>query len=885
MRFSILFLAFTASLAAQGVRFDSQATTTSGSTVPGATTPLLAVPGASIAICGDVACQTSYTTYTDATLATACAASTPIVLTGTTTCTAQADYQGNFGFWTATGNFWYIITLPNGTTYGPYAVTNENNAEYVSYTSSLPNSVKTTSQQQFAKEYSLLDAGCVADSTASHVGTDNGPCITQALQNALANNIALTCPDIDNSDHFFGVQTPVVLHLSGPPFPALRWLGNGKCWIVWNGSASSTTSMIWIYGNLQASADSINGLIAGIHFSTVSAIQSLLQLDGLAFLNVNDNVFDTVPNAYTTPNPPNPQLYLLLRAAQITRFNKNSFAPGASVAVRGTGLIAPVTNYVSGGCSGLSASVDSYNNCYVTIMTGSSIPNTTSASVFNITDCKGINRYGTGFSGRIWVDPVTNANGQMLGGEVLRGTITAYPGGGAYSGTGACIFTVYSSSAGSAACVQPIDIQNNVQANWVGLSPCRGDEYSVAATHAAGAHIYFGEWVTAESVFTDNLPWNAGNQTLNIGSQVMWDSGYITLNSNKIDGAPADESGYYMAYFLDGSNVTMDGQSFFEGGNDDVTGAVYMNGNSALFINKGAQFDDPVNIQGGQIQAEGVVFTGLTIGNYIYNPSSYIRFSNINYDTNRPLSPALSAFKFDTTGSFPNDGSGRTYSPSILNQPLYVGTVNAANSQTTNSGPMIQFGGTVYDGTASGGGGHIASVIQGTTTGAPPLGGIAAIQFGNGYIVGDSSSNSDVSFCSTVNCASGTATVASTNTLTITTSPTPVYAIGAGPYSWVGALVWVTDSTGALSQHSIQTVSSCSDTTDTTECTVFTINGTVANGSATWTTKGFSFNGGNVTTNTPFFYIPNLKSASGTRYICINTSGQLISSASACSGT
>lgn len=119
----ICFILAPALLFGQGARFDSNVFTVPGTTPPGAYPPVLAVPGATFAVCGDAACATSAVTYTDLTLVTACPSNAPVTIPGNPVCVAGANAQGGFGFNLAARTTWYRITFPNGATFGPYAIT------------------------------------------------------------------------------------------------------------------------------------------------------------------------------------------------------------------------------------------------------------------------------------------------------------------------------------------------------------------------------------------------------------------------------------------------------------------------------------------------------------------------------------------------------------------------------------------------------------------------------------------------------------------------------------------------------------------------------------------------------------------------------------------
>ncbi len=86
---------------------------------------VLAVPSALVAVCqypaNGVPCTNYATTYTDATMTTACPQNKQMVLAGTTTCIAAADDNGNFGFWVAPGMYEYTIGSSVGMA-GPYFI-------------------------------------------------------------------------------------------------------------------------------------------------------------------------------------------------------------------------------------------------------------------------------------------------------------------------------------------------------------------------------------------------------------------------------------------------------------------------------------------------------------------------------------------------------------------------------------------------------------------------------------------------------------------------------------------------------------------------------------------------------------------------------------------
>lgn len=128
---AILATLFLSSLAfGQGQRFD----TTFWTTTPiNGVKVLAAVSPATVNVCSKpasgVPCTNKATTYTDATLGTACPSNAQLVLNGTSTCVATSDSLGNIGGWLPSGpeNYQYTITV-SGHSYGPYDITGDGNA-------------------------------------------------------------------------------------------------------------------------------------------------------------------------------------------------------------------------------------------------------------------------------------------------------------------------------------------------------------------------------------------------------------------------------------------------------------------------------------------------------------------------------------------------------------------------------------------------------------------------------------------------------------------------------------------------------------------------------------------------------------------------------------
>jgi hypothetical protein len=106
---------------AQNVRWDSQATTTTG---VGQLIPVLAIPGASISFytgCTSLPCTTPAVTFNAATGNTACPSNAQVVwqLPIAAGCKSTADSQGNFGGYFSVGAYQFTETI-SGHVAGPY---------------------------------------------------------------------------------------------------------------------------------------------------------------------------------------------------------------------------------------------------------------------------------------------------------------------------------------------------------------------------------------------------------------------------------------------------------------------------------------------------------------------------------------------------------------------------------------------------------------------------------------------------------------------------------------------------------------------------------------------------------------------------------------------
>lgn len=144
----------TFSQAATVYRVDPVPVMTVSGTVPiGGYPHLLAVSGATIGIFTDSAGTIPATAYTDSTGSTTCPVNAPVVAAGTAACSATSGQQGQFGFWLAAATYYYRVTLPNGTAFGPYALSVPAvqalpaSSAQLQYLRTQPNSGNTTTYQ------------------------------------------------------------------------------------------------------------------------------------------------------------------------------------------------------------------------------------------------------------------------------------------------------------------------------------------------------------------------------------------------------------------------------------------------------------------------------------------------------------------------------------------------------------------------------------------------------------------------------------------------------------------------------------------------------------------------------------------------------------------
>ncbi len=122
----LLFGCSVRTLAQTAVRADPYPVFTTAGNVPiGSSAPVLTVPGSTIKICTDSACNTRAQTYLDAGATMPCSLTAQVVLPGSTVCQSTTDNQGAFGFWLLPGTYYYTVALPPpiSATMGPFPLT------------------------------------------------------------------------------------------------------------------------------------------------------------------------------------------------------------------------------------------------------------------------------------------------------------------------------------------------------------------------------------------------------------------------------------------------------------------------------------------------------------------------------------------------------------------------------------------------------------------------------------------------------------------------------------------------------------------------------------------------------------------------------------------
>jgi hypothetical protein len=96
--------------------------TTPGNTPPGATAPVYAVPGSTVALYTNSSATTLATSYTSGAASASCPTTAQVVLSGSALCRSTTGPVGSWGAWLLPGSYWYTVTT-NGITSGPYPIT------------------------------------------------------------------------------------------------------------------------------------------------------------------------------------------------------------------------------------------------------------------------------------------------------------------------------------------------------------------------------------------------------------------------------------------------------------------------------------------------------------------------------------------------------------------------------------------------------------------------------------------------------------------------------------------------------------------------------------------------------------------------------------------
>ena len=275
-----LLIPFLAALACYGqaVRVDPIPAFTVASNVPaGANPPILALPGATVAVCADAACATPLNTYTNAGAGTGCPSATPLVPAGTASCAGTTDSRGNFGFWVTAGtNGWYRITT-SGATYGPYpfsAPGGSGGGGGSSAWSAITGGTNTTASMVMGTGSSLSRSGGTIDAS-SWVGvapspptTTNQVVLTTSTTTGVWSTIP-NCPDsgahlnYNNSTQAFSCGT------SGGTVGSVAWsavtggTNTSAALVVGSGASLAPTGTGTITANAIASGSSFSGTLSG----------------------------------------------------------------------------------------------------------------------------------------------------------------------------------------------------------------------------------------------------------------------------------------------------------------------------------------------------------------------------------------------------------------------------------------------------------------------------------------------------------------------------------------------------------------------------------------------------------------------------------------------
>lgn len=262
--------------------------------------------------------NTPLATYNDYTLGTPNA--NPIVLN-------SAGYATT-GIWVGSGcykfilkdagavNIWTQDHICDGNAVVTALLSGATGATLVGYKAVQTSSTLRTVGSKLNETYSLVDAGCVADSGS----TDNSTCIASAIAYAQASNASLLCPNTNGG--YFGVSTPISVTIT----TQFDFYGEGPlgCNINWTGTATSdpTVKMLTFVASGGSGVSNYPFSLLNMNFGAVNAAGTLLDLDGINNFKIDNVNFSP---AAATVNA------LLCRSCQSGSINARVPAPESGI--------------------------------------------------------------------------------------------------------------------------------------------------------------------------------------------------------------------------------------------------------------------------------------------------------------------------------------------------------------------------------------------------------------------------------------------------------------------------------------------------------------------------------------------------------------------------
>lgn len=154
-----------ASALGQGVRYDNRVTTVATNVPSNASAPVLAMPNASVLICTDGTCVTKASLFSNQ---------------GLTTITAnplKTDAQGRFGFWAASGSYFYQVKDFQGNVIGTYPFTLGGSGSGGATLPSTPSIVKSVTALTSTPAVASDVVGLFGTCGSSQVLAGNGTCV------------------------------------------------------------------------------------------------------------------------------------------------------------------------------------------------------------------------------------------------------------------------------------------------------------------------------------------------------------------------------------------------------------------------------------------------------------------------------------------------------------------------------------------------------------------------------------------------------------------------------------------------------------------------------------------------------------------------------------